>query len=218
MQNHFVNLMEVRKQVRQFDNKKVPDQSIINDILKETYRLVPSKQKLMPYTVHVLGPKHEDLKHNLYKMTLVHEGRRQEDYYKKGNRQLLAPYVLLFEYRTPEPTDFILSLQKDGINFAKEMKDSSVSAPIECGMFITILTGLCLTAGLSVSYTGCIPYVGEDQNGFKDSGIPFIEHQVMSMISIGYPDYSVPKKDLYARNTNVGEIKPNIDKVIKWHD
>lgn len=218
MKSYFVNILETRKQVRQFDNTKIPDGNLIKEIINQTFALVPSKQKLMPYTVHVLGPKHEDLKDNLYKMTMKHEGRKQEEYYKIGNRQILAPYVLLFERRIPRSNNFVNELQDKGRHFDEDMGLQNHSAPIECGMFITILTGLCLTAGLSISYTGCIPAVDEDQNGFKDSGIPFIEHQVMSMVSIGYPDYSVPKKDLYARNTNVGEQKPNIDEVIKWHD
>lgn len=218
MENYFVNIMESRKQIREFDNKKVPDESVIEEIINQTFALVPSKQKLMPYTVHVLGPKHEDLKDNLYKMTMKHEGRRKEEYYKVGNRQLLAPYVLLFERRIPRSNNFVNELQNKGRNFNYDLGMKNSHAPIECGMFITILTGLCIIKGLSISYTSCMPDVGEDKNGFVDSGIPFIKHPVLTMVSIGYPDYAVPEEALYARNTNIGEQKPNIDEVIKWHD
>lgn len=207
-----------RKQVREFDNTKVPNESIIKEIVDQTFTLVPSKQNLMPYTVHVLGPKHEDLKNNLYKMTMKHEGRRKEEYYKVGNRQLLAPYVLIFERRIPKSNNFLNELQNNGRNFNYDLGIENLHAPIECGMFITILTGLCIIKGLSISYTSCIPYVGEDKNGFVDSGVPFIKYPVLTMVSIGHPDYSVPKKDLYAKNTNIGEQKPNIDEVIKWYD
>ena len=49
-------LLDSRRQVRVFDDVKIPDYSVIQSLLDKTHKLVPSKQNLMPYKVIVLGP------------------------------------------------------------------------------------------------------------------------------------------------------------------
>ena len=50
-------LFESRQQVKRFNHIKIPDKTLIQSLLEKTWRLVPSKQQLMPYKVHILGPK-----------------------------------------------------------------------------------------------------------------------------------------------------------------
>lgn len=221
MKNTYVKIMEERKQVRVFDNNKIPDKTLINEILEKAYKLTPSKQNLMPYKVHVLGPNKENLKNLVYELTMRHEGRSEKDFYKKGNLQIIAPYLLIIELRDPEPTEFIAKMQKQGLNYKCELmptKYFSYGPAVEAGMFTTVLTGLLVDNGLSISYTGCIPKVTAEQNKFKDSGIDFINNSVFTMLSIGYPDTRFSPGVLYPRHGNRGENKPLYEKVIQWHD
>lgn len=220
MEKTLFNLLEKRRQVKFFDNTKIPEESLIKDILKASYELTPSKQNLMPYKVHVLGP-NSKLKNNVYELTMDHEKRSKEEYYKKGNLQVLAPYLLIIEVRTPTANDFMKAKSREGRVYNVELnptKQVSYAPATEQGMFATTLTGLCIDNGLSVSYTGCIPHVDKNTNKFKEHGIDFIENPVLAIISIGYPNISVPEEFLYARNLNVGEVKPSYETIVEWHD
>ena len=114
----------------------IPPQSLIDEILSTAYDLVPSKQSSVPYCIHILGPKSKN-KDFLYEAT-------KDDCYH--NQQVLAPYVLLFYKR-------IEDLQPRGDGKIKPAWDSTML--IEIGMMSAIITQLCLSKELDVSYTAC---------------------------------------------------------------
>ena len=57
-----------RRKVKRFLHE-APDHNLIVDLMQKTHSLVPSKQNLMPYKIHVLGPKCLKLKDELYHLT-----------------------------------------------------------------------------------------------------------------------------------------------------
>jgi len=221
-----------REQVRFFDQINVPSADLINELLLTTVKLVPSKQNMMPYKIHVLGPEHIKTKEILY--TLASKQELPNDYQKRlsklnsGNTALFAPYVLLFEKRMPMPNRYLLQLIRRGHRCPEcdpiwHWRFSKLSA-IEIGLFSSILTGLCLEKEISISYTQCLPTVDrkmlEDKTLIKinpyEGLIDFISEDIFLAVSLGYQDMSVHEHDRLARHTNVGEHKPRAEDIIHW--
>jgi hypothetical protein len=216
------NLLSTRHQIKYFDQSNYPNKDVINSILESTYRLVPSKQNLMPYKVHVFGPEHADYKKELYNLSSIQEG---PDIHKKrilrektGNFQLIAPYVLLFEKRCPEPNESVKRRMRNGhmfVNCDPERHSEDLYMPdaaLEVGMFASTLTPLCLEKGISISYTGCIPdYIIHEK--FK-----FIEGYVFLAISLGYISENLQDQMEHARerSNKIDETKPDIKNIICW--
>ena len=86
-------LLDSRRQVRVFDDINIPDKSLIRNLLNTTHRLVPSKQNLLPYKVHVLGPECKKEKLILYNLSKLNDSKDIH------NTCSLAPYVLIFTNR-----------------------------------------------------------------------------------------------------------------------
>jgi hypothetical protein len=216
------NLLSKRRQIKYFDQNNYPDRDEINSILESTCRLVPSKQNLMPYKVHVFGPENIDYKKELYNLSSMQEGpnihKKRIVREKTGNFQLFAPYVLLFEKRCPEPNESVMRRIRQGhmfVNCDPERHGEDLYMPdaaLEVGMFASTLTPLCLEKGISISYTGCIPdYIIHEK--FK-----FIEGYVFLAISLGYISETPEDQMEHAREKrdNFGETKPNIENIICW--
>ena len=49
-------IYKTRWQVRQYDEANIPDKDLIKSLVNKTFELSPSKQNLLPFRVHVLGP------------------------------------------------------------------------------------------------------------------------------------------------------------------
>ncbi len=49
-------IYKTRWQVRQYDEANIPDKDLIKSLVSKTFELSPSKQNLLPFRVHVLGP------------------------------------------------------------------------------------------------------------------------------------------------------------------
>jgi hypothetical protein len=221
-----------REQVRFFDQINVPSADLINELLLTTVKLVPSKQNMMPYKIHVLGPEHIKTKEILY--TLASKQELPNDYQKRlstlnsGNTALFAPYVLLFEKRIPIPNRYILQLISRGHRYpecdpSQHYRHNKLAA-IEVGLFSSILTGLCLEKEISVSYTECLPNVNrnnlEDQNPIKINPyaglINFINEDIFLALSLGYQDKNINDHERLSKHTNVGEDKPVFEEIIHW--
>ena len=54
-----------RWQIRQYDESSPPEKKLIVDLVNKTFDLTPSKQNLMPYRVHILGPEQTQHKKDL---------------------------------------------------------------------------------------------------------------------------------------------------------
>jgi len=128
----------------------VPPHTLIEDILNTAYDVVPSKQSTIPYVIHVLGPKNRS-KDFLYEAT-------KDDC--DHNHQVKAPYVLMFYKRVDD-------LQARGDGKIKPSYDHNLM--IEIGMMSTVITQLCLSKELDVSYTAC--WLPKDNKIWKDAPV-----------------------------------------------
>src|SRR6056300_2118735 len=85
------------RQIRYFRQDKHPEEEMIKSLIAETYNLVPSKQNLVPYKIHVFGPNHSKEKEALYLATK--SKNVYINYNTLVNYQIFASYVLLFTSR-----------------------------------------------------------------------------------------------------------------------
>jgi len=155
-------LLSRRSQVWTFKKDVFPDKQLIENFIKKTYELVPSKQNLMPYEVSILGPDKIDEKRELLYLSQNTQSEESTFTNTHKNFQLLAPYVLLFTQRLAFPPN--LRVQKV-IEVGREYPECDIEKykrikvvpAIEIGMFMLILSGLCLENNIDVSYTACLP-------------------------------------------------------------
>lgn len=141
-----MEIFSKRKQLKKFSDK-VPSKELVQQILEKTFELTPSKQNMMPYSVHVFDHTHTKEKDNLYELST-----HSNCYH---NHQLKAPYVLLLQPREVYVTEHMKSelfASKGG-----KLNVTSSEVDVEIGMFVTIFTGLCLEYDIDVSYTKCLP-------------------------------------------------------------
>lgn len=202
-------LLSKRKQIRFFRSDVIPERELINSLLEKTFNLVPSKQSLMPYHVHIFGPDKIDEKEKLYYLS---SNKHLNDGYKNTdvNTQLKAPYVLVFTQRLAWPNPMVAKSILNSVNYIEcdpeKYKKHMTTPSIEIGMFITILTALCMHNNIEVSYTICLP---QGNDNYKEHGLDFTDENVYIAMSLGYKSENRYKK-------NSGDVKPNINEIITW--
>ncbi len=189
-----------RKKIRDFTDR-APDHDLIVDLMKKTHALVPSKQNLMPYKIHVLGPDCVKLKEELYNLTTSAVSDDFTQTHK--NYQVYAPYVFVFTPRLAEPNEAVkISLAK-GHCFHACFPETYLNtgaietACLEVGMWSKIFTGLCLENDIDVAYLKCF---NSDQNNWS-----FIDEQPLFVIAAGYR---------VKTNHHYGETKPDWNDVV----
>ena len=193
------------KQIRYFRQDKHPEEEMIKSLITETYNLVPSKQKLVPYKIHVFGPNNLKEKEALYLATKTRNVKVNTNY----NLQMFASYVLLFTSRLcNNPNEHVKDLIKKGHTFLNCNLDSykkpKIIPCIEIGMFCNNLSHACLNINLDIAYTACFPLT-------INHLIPEIKENIYLAMSIGYAD------DTYPYRKNKYQYKPDVKKVIDWH-
>lgn len=193
------------RQIRYFRQDKHPEEEMIKSLITETYNLVPSKQKLVPYKIHVFGPNHSKEKEVLYLATKDRNVRINTNF----NYQVFASYVLLFTSRLCDnPNEHVKSLIKKGHNYPNcnlnGYKKFKIIPCVEIGMFCNNLSHTCLNNNLDIAYTACFPMT-------IDHLIPEIKEDIILAMSIGYAD------DAYPYRKNKYQYKPDIKEIIDWH-
>ena len=197
-----LNLLEKRDQVRYFSEKK-PDEMLIKKILRQTFKLTPSKQNLFSYNIFVL--KDNDLGHLQSKK---HHDKKQIFYN--------APYTLLFCNRhVKNPNSYVKHLMKERGHRYKKCdenfyKDHQVlhETCIEIGMFAKILTILCIDNKIDVGYNLCIE---KQQHGFD-----FINDRILFCMHLGYKKFEYDKEFKKKFYNDRGETKPDVNEIIIW--
>jgi len=198
-------LYKKRYQVKMFDKVNIPDEGVIKELLDKAFDLTASKQNLMPYKIHVLGPKHHEYKKVFYELSSSRPGGVQ-------NSNIMAPYVLLFSFRLVEnPNPSVQRKIKRGDEYAccdsKRYRNQKSQTGIEIGMYAKVLTALCMEKDLQVSYLLCYP---DWNNGDKKwEKLDFLKDPLLFSMQIGY-EYGV----VYGKSKN--EYKPEKNEVINW--
>lgn len=207
-------IYKIKKQIRVYNEDRIPDINLINSIIEKTYNLVPSKQNLMPYKIHVLGPECKEEKECLYDLTTHTEAN------VKHNRAVFAPYVLIFTNRIVDDTNEAVldRLEKghpvQGVCDPKKFmnKGPLIQTSIEVGMYSSILAGLCLENKLDISFIKCFKsWYGINADRGDWIKLPFVRYTPLMLMCIGYRD---EKRNWDLKHEK--EFKPNIKNVINF--
>ena len=230
-------VLEGRHQTRYYDLEKIPSKELIEKVLHKAHDLVPSKQKLMPYVVKILGPEHKKIKmamyelaseveypdlnlRNKYRLDLVKEYERNNipdnHWWVHGNSQLFAPYILLLVPRKPvQNTKLAETYEKRKIVSYDGYKLSKNTSNVEIGMFSVVLTYVAAEEGLSISYTACL---NGDKLFKKYDWLKKEEIDPTIALSLGYERPDTEDK-VIKRNTHhilKGVAKPEKHQTFEW--
>jgi len=216
-------VFDSRRQIRRFDHNNLPDKKVIKSIIEKTYKLVPSKQQLMPYKVHILGPEFKKEKEILYHQStkveeLIQEVDNNPNKLKYPSLQctnILAPYVLIFTPRLSKGSPAVRQRIKDGHDYIvcdpKRYKEDPQINSIEIGMFATVLSGLALELGIDISYNKNFCHWPKWKHFWDD--LPFVDEPPYLIMSLGYRRY--PNKEI-AIPLIEEEYKEDMTDVINW--
>ena len=185
-------LFETRYQVYTYSDK-IPDENLVKEIINKTYKITASKQNIVPYKIHVLGPNCKEEKEKIFNHV-------QEVMGGGHNHNIKAPYNLIFTTRlVTKPGVHVQRLIDGGHDQPcanpKKYKKDKHNISLEIGMFAKVLTGFCLENNLGVSYQLC----------FRDW--QYENEEVLFSMQFGYS--SSPRMEK-------GDYKPHIDEVIKF--
>jgi len=217
-------VLSKRRHVIEFESD-FKDDLLIKSLLQKTWKVTPSKNQLMAYTVNVIGTDQREIKEAVYDICTQNERDVNDDLYVKLqndkhiiNENLLclltAPYLLIFTNRLVDtPNKKINGNKENGVYYEatdpKNFEQSYSTNCIEVGMFAKCLTGLCLENNLDVSYTKC--FSNSPKKWTKT--IPFIRTSPIMIMTIGKGKvYKKPEK----YNDEILDKRPDFGKIINW--
>ena len=219
-----------KKHVWHYDTNIVPNESEIEDIVRESYKFGQSKQKSFAYEIFVLGP---DSERSQRLMNLCDGNRIRVDIDAYGNKGentkrnikkrindglahlLTAPWTLLITPRLTEPNPYIAKLWKESDSHWQHLDPAfckrNRGTAIEVGLLVNTITGITLDKGLDISNTLCVPKEIEDMEDF-----PYLTFTPMLIVTIGKA-----KKYYYERLTEEEALeytKPEFEEIFKFID
>jgi hypothetical protein len=201
------NTFKKRKHVIEYRKDKVPEQSLIEELLWKAWHMTPSKQNYYPYTVNILGPdpKFDDEKLKVWDKAMHNHHNVEERAFQKGQVKVTtkrvnqtyqhlsdAPYVIVFTSRVTDPAKTNLwnkkCIAEEGHfsepEFEDQVENLSQATSLEVGLFTASLTGLLCEQGIDITYTQCFP---KDVELWHD--LDFVTKLPLFCCSIGYGKY-----------------------------
>lgn len=203
------DILKNRKHVLEFTDE-VPSKELIDSLLQRTWKVTPSKNNFMAYTIHVVTDK--DKRKAIYNMCISNEKQLNDDNAPLNENLLCiltAPYVLIFANRFEDkPNQRQQELIEQGVYYEAVDPDKFETLfstnSIEVGMFAKTLTGLCLENNLDVSYTKCF---SQNYKNWIET-LPFVNRNPIMIMSIG-------KGKIY-REIKEDDLRPDFERIINW--
>ena len=221
-----INTLEKRKHVMNYDLKSYPSLDTVTDILQKAWKVTPSKNNFMPYSVNVLGPDYTAYKESIWNKVVgnhfwMEDIGESQGHIKKASGKVnpyyehirYNPYLLVFSSRVCKEANPFYARQIEKGHFAEQMYpewvDSIVdSTAIEVGLFAQNTAALCLEQDIDYSFTSCFP---RDLKQWTD--IPFVEHRVLLLMTIGYGSY-YRRQRAEKEGWSVHDYKPSFETVV----
>lgn len=230
--------LEERHHVLRYKDKNVED-DLLAKLLYKAWKISPSKNNFMPYSVNILGPGDKRKEIIYHKVVGNHKyydekGLRTDT---KANPTMKVKYnfepnpsylhvlenshlIIVASRVCPEPNLFYKEKVALEGHYAEQCEKSMVrdiaeSTSFEVGLFAQALTALCIEQGIDVSYCACLP-----KNETKWMDTPWLWYdeglaKVHSIMSVGYGDYYrcqwLREHGKYGRDR-----KPPLQDVVKW--
>jgi len=215
--------LENRRYVTKYDADADISESLINTLLMQTWKVTPSKNNFMPYTVHVVGPKDQKYKELVYLNAASNEGRNDQlDDPLKSRYNINLPnyaniltcsYLLIFTLRLEDkPNLFQQMLINRGHNYEavdeKKLNGVYSTASFECGLFANTLSALCLEHDIDSSFTGCF-----HRNVNMWENIPFVTRKPIMLMTLGKGKVYLEdiKDDIQKK-----DIRPDFDRIVNF--
>lgn len=223
------SILKNRKYVREYDKTADIPISLIDSLLQRTWKITPSKNNFMPYTIHVLGPEHQDYKEAVYKICLSNDKRLKteseilnlEIKYAKNLPNyaniLSCSYLLIFTLRLETSPNLV---QKNAIERGHrfEAVDESIlnslysTASLEVGLFSDAFSALCLENNIDVSFTLCFH---KDLNYWKD--LSFVTRTPILLLTVGKGKI-YRHDELVKRGVAQYDLRPDYARIVNFID
>jgi len=214
--------LKKRKQVWKFDEKVIPSQSLIDSLLRKSWKVTPSKNDFMSYSTYVIGPKHEKLKIELYDICTKNQLNMNKKNDNKKNHKpnktlqsiLTAPYNLIFTNRFEDQPNIaqvqehLNGVYHEALDITK-FEDRQIVNSIEIGMFCNTLSVLCVENNLDVSYVKCFSEKVSDW----EKTMPFVKASPRFVMNIGKGEIFKKPKTL---KDKIIDQKPDYERIINW--
>jgi hypothetical protein len=207
-----------RRAVLEYNTTTKLPRATINMLLKQAWDVTPSKNNFMPYTVHVLGPRHQHYKNLVYQNCLNNEGRNDgsNPAIKYSQRKpfyaniLNCSYLLIFTLRLEDqPTPYQIDAMRRGHKFEytreETLEAGYAGACLEVGMFSDVFGGLCQEKEIDVSSVLCFT---KNLNTWAD--LPFVTRKPILLMTVG-------KAKVY-KGVNSSNLRPNYERIVNFVD
>ena len=224
MDLNLLQLLDKRRHVKVYDTEDIPEEELIKDLLKKTWKVTPSKNNFMPYHCNILGPDKKSEKHSIWMKSVNHcketnekettiKSEKDIEYNPYFEHINTAPYLLVFTQRPSPPNDYYKEAIQRG-NYYEQMhtKDVDLILPdvsIEVGMFMANLSAFALEKDLHTSVLICFPHKFS-----RWSDMPWVKHPVILLGSIG--KVKEFRRDSMSDKEKRQDTKPGPEIVLKW--
>jgi len=216
--------LEKYKYVLEYDSTANITKDTIESMLEKTWKITPSKNNCMPYSIFILGPDKQESKNEVYKLCIKNEEIsngipdiekvRYQNFKPRFWNVVSCSYLLIFTPRVetqPNPWQIHRMQQGNVYDQMSEEKIHNVAAisAIEIGMFINTFAYFCLEKNIDVSHTMCFSNNVKDwQNISKD-----IKYPPTILMSVGKGlRYRQPTHDLIEQL----DLKPNYERIVNF--
>lgn len=201
--------------VWEYDTEQHVDEKLIKNLLEEAVFTTPSKNSMMPYRVHVIGPDDQYLRERLFAKSRDNEDKINADHIKKDKiiyqykNLYTAPYIFLFTQKFSKANPFYKIREDRGFYYEQcdNLKLTEKTALIEIGMFAHNLGMLCLKNNIDVSHTRCLP------TDWDEPEFDFLTNPVVLVMTAG-------KGKIYRRDPGGVsydlDYKPSFDEVVTF--
>lgn len=195
-----IDIFSKRKHPSVYDDKIIPTETEIRDIVSKAYPLVTSFRKMYGYKIHVLGPNKERSNH-IWKLCEGYKQWIDDSHHAEEARQTksigmshieTAPWILIYTPRVSPPnayhadeTDHIDGKSVwDGLNWNYMDTRNRESGAIEIGMIAQMIMCGALDKGYDTGFCVCLPRSG-DKGLEKWTDYPFLDFYPTVIQTIG---------------------------------
>lgn len=186
------------KYVREYDTSNYLSDTLVNNLLQQAWKVTPSKNNFMPYSVFVVSPAQQILKDNVYKLCVKNESKANNidnidivRQYNKNKPQywniVSCSHLLIFAPRVETVANPWQENRIQKGNVYDQMSEENMwkvknISTIEIGMFSTVFASLCLEEGIDISHTMCF---SDEVADWQASGFKDIKYPPILLMSIG---------------------------------
>jgi hypothetical protein len=208
-----------RRAVREFDTTANIPKETINLLLRQAWKVTPSKNNFMAYNIFVVGPEHQNYKNIAYQNCLSNEAKtdkvslaeaqaRYTEFLPFYSNILTCSYLLIFTMRLEDqPNLYHKAAMARGHRYEafseKTLPTIHSCVSLEVGMFSDVFGGLCMERGIDVSAVLCFR---KELNYWRD--LPFITRVPVLLMPIG-------KAKKYKGIQSINP-RPNYERIVKF--